>query len=246
MTTDSLTARLAPRHLWRAVLNRLPGSPHRRRQAWLWNEYRAHAQGQRKHMFLSIARFCHINRPIPGYYFEFGCHSGNTMRMAWDSFRWLFDFTYVGFDSFEGLPEIGDLDHQAIWQKGKLATAEEEFVRICLDHGIPRERLLTVRGFYDRSLTPELAAQLLPHQAAVVYIDCDLYESTVPVLRFVKDFLQPGTVVVFDDWNCFVGDADRGERRAFREFRERHPELHFEEFIGTDMQKSFIFTGKSA
>jgi hypothetical protein len=234
---------MTPQRLWSALRHRLPGSEHRRRQAWLWDEYREFAQGQRKHLFMSITRFLHINRPVPGYYFEFGCHSANTMRLAFDSYRWLFDFTYVGFDSFEGLPEIGAIDRQAIWEKGKLATAEDEFVRRCIGHGIPRDRLITVRGFYDKSLTPDLAARLAPTKAAVIYVDCDLYESTVPVLAFVKDFLQPGTVLVFDDWNCFLADPERGERRAFREFRAANPDLRFEEFVSTDMQKSFVYTG---
>src|SRR2546430_14418100 len=98
--------RLTPQRLWQALKHRLPGSEHRRRQAWLRDEYHGFAQAQRRHIFMSIARFQHINRPVPGYYFEFGCHSANTMRLAWESQRWLFDLTYVGFDSFEGLPEI--------------------------------------------------------------------------------------------------------------------------------------------
>jgi len=243
VTADTSAARLTPQRIWRALLHRLPGSEHRRRQAWLWHEYRAFAQQQRKHMFMSTARFLHINRPVPGYYFEFGCHSANTIRLAFDSYRWLFDFTYVGFDSFEGLPEIGAIDRQAIWEKGKLATEEDDFIRRCLRHGIPHDRLLTVRGFYDKSLTPELAARLKPTKAAVIYVDCDLYESTVPVLAFVKDFLQPGTILVFDDWNCFLADPERGERRAFREFRAANPALQFQEFVSTDMQKSFVYTG---
>jgi hypothetical protein len=243
VTTSNLVTRLTPQRIWRAIRRRLPGSEYRRRQAWLTREYGAFAQAQRQHIFMSIARFQHINRPVPGYYFEFGCHSASTMRMAWDSQRWLFDLTYVGFDSFEGLPEIGQIDRQAIWAKGKLATAEDEFIRRCVQHGIPPGRLLTVRGFYNESLTPQLAARLLPTKAAIIYVDCDLYESTVPVLKFIKDFLQPGTVLVFDDWNCFIGDPERGERRAFREFCEANPTLLFEEFVSTGMQKSFIFTG---
>lgn len=87
-------------------------------------------------------------------------------------------------------------------------------------HGIPRDKLITVKGFYSESLDEETKRRLQPGKAAVIYVDCDLYESTVPVLNFIKDFLQKGTIVVFDDWNCFLGDPDRGERRAFREFRQ--------------------------
>lgn len=208
--------------------------------AWVRNEYTAFGQNQRKEIYLSIARFAHINRPIPGYYFEFGCHEANTMRHAWATFKYLFDFTYVAFDSFQGLPEMEDFDRSDIFHAGNLATAEEEFIRRVVGAGMPRDKLITVKGFYDHSLTPELHAKLSPMKAAVVYIDCDLYKSTVPVLRFIRAFLQKGTVVVFDDWNCYHADPDMGERRAWAEFLEENPELHFEDFVSTAEAKAFI------
>ncbi len=206
--------------------------------------YTKFGNDQRQYIFLSIARFCHINRPIKGYYFEFGCNEANTMRMAYDNFHYLFDFTYVGFDSFQGLPKIDKIDEQEIWEEGKLKTSEEDFIRSVTRCGIPRERLMTISGFYDSSLTPELQKKLLPTKAAVIYIDCDLYKSTIPVLDFIKDFLQKGTIIVFDDWNCFCGDPSKGERRAFREFKEKNPHLIFEDFVCTNEAKSFIFIGE--
>src|SRR3954469_19946853 len=91
----------------------------RAREAWLTNDYSRFAMGQRETIFLAASRFAHINRPIEGYYFEFGCHGGNTMRMAWKHTNQLHRWTFVGFDSFEGLPEIASEDSQQIWQKGK-------------------------------------------------------------------------------------------------------------------------------
>ncbi|MDD5146829.1 MAG: hypothetical protein PHN39_03795, partial [Candidatus Pacebacteria bacterium] len=88
------------------------------KRRWMSGVYRKFSQDQRRFIFLSIARFCNINRPIGGYYFEFGSFGGNTMKIAWDTFRWLFDFTYVAFDSFKGLPDIKEIDKQAIWEKG--------------------------------------------------------------------------------------------------------------------------------
>ena len=88
-------------------------------------------------------------------------------------------------------------------------------------------------------------SRLLPRKAAVIYVDCDLYESTVPVLKFIKPFLQRGTIIVFDDWNCFHGDPDRGERRAFKEFMDKELRLKFEEFVHTNEAKSFIYLGES-
>lgn len=230
----------------RGLLNLNPFSRHAVREKWVRDVYTEFGLAQRRNIFLSIARFCHINRPIDGYYFEFGCHEGNTLRMAYDSFHYLFDWTYVAFDSFEGLPEISEIDQQAIWEKGKLKTSEEDFIALATRHGVPQDRLLTAKGFYDHSLTPALKKKLLPKKAAVIYIDCDLYASTVPVLAFVRDFLQRGTIIVFDDWFCFHGDPNKGERRAFDEFRKREPQLIFEEFVETGECKAFIYLGERA
>ena len=105
---------------------------------------------------------------------------------------------------------------------------------------MPRERLVTVKGFYDASLTPQLSERLLPRKAAIIYVDCDLYKSTVPVLKFIVPFLQAGTIVAFDDWNCYLADPGRGQRLAWREFREANPSLHFEPFYSTHMMASFV------
>jgi hypothetical protein len=211
---------------------------------WIRDEYFEFGQSSRRDVLLGIARFHHINRPMTGYYFEFGSHEANTMRMAWDTFRHLFDFTYVAFDSFEGLPEIEPIDEQQIWEPGKLKTDEREFRRICERHGMPPERLLTVKGFYEASLNEATRQRLAPGKAAIVYIDCDLYASTVPALSFVRDFLQRGTVIVFDDWFCFHGDPEKGERRAWSEFVQAHPELRFEPFVANHEAQSFIYLGE--
>ena len=168
------------------------------------------------------------------------------MRLAWRHFSSLFDWNYVAFDSFEGLPEIEDIDKQEIWAKGRLATTEQDFVNMVVAEGIPNNRLRTVKGFYDQSLTMDLQQELLPAKAAVIYVDCDLYASTVPVLKFIKPFLQKGTVIVFDDWNCFCGDPNRGERLAWREFLDANSELSFEAFVGTDIAQSFVCTNSGS
>ncbi len=134
---------LLKRHLTPALLDiarrfrdALPLWAMTRKGRWIRREYWQFGQDQRSFVFMSIARFLHINRPVPGYYFEFGCNEANTMRKAWDHFQHLFDLTYVGFDSFEGLPEIAEVDQQPIWEKGKLAFAERRFINRVLGHDI--------------------------------------------------------------------------------------------------------------
>jgi O-methyltransferase len=215
------------------------------KQKWLRGPHEAFRTNARRNLFMSISIFAFHNQPLNGYYFEFGCHKARTMRLAWDTFHSLYDWTYVAFDSFEGLPEMDPSDSMPIWKKGDLKTSEEDFVKIVAKHGMPRKRLKIVKGFYNDSLTPQLRDLLLPEKAAVVYIDCDLYSSTTSALNFAKDFLQRGTVIVFDDWFCFYGDPQKGERRAFHEFCRRNPEMIFEEYIQTNEAKAFIYLGNN-
>lgn len=241
--------KLTPKKILRGIKNRLKGllpqppppprveSP---RDQWLREFYTPFAQNERRRIYLSIARYAQINRPIKGHYFEFGCHSGQTMKLAWDNFHHLFDWNLFAFDSFEGLPEIEEIDKQEIWKAGKLRTDEDDFKQMMLDHGIPEDRLKMVKGFYSDSLTEDLSAQILPDKAAVVYIDCDLYASCRDILKWIPPFLQKGTIVVFDDWNCFHGDPEKGERKAWAEFLAEHPTFHFEPFVHTAEAQAFL------
>jgi hypothetical protein len=204
------------------------------------DEYGSFGHTERKRILMSIARFAHINRPIEGAYFEFGCHGANTIRLAWDCFHHLFDWKYIGFDSFEGLPPVEEGDRSTIFFRGNLATSEEVFTEIVTQHGMPRNQLQTVKGFYEDTLDNELRDRLSPTKATVVYIDCDLYKSTVPVLQFIIPFLQKGTIIVFDDWNCYHASPDHGERRAWKEFTEAHPVIRFEPFVSSGQAHSFV------
>lgn len=216
------------------------------KETWLNQSYRPFEQGCRERFYLAATNFLFSNHSEPisnGYYFEFGCHKARTMRYSWRHTRHNFRFTYVGFDSFEGLPDLDPMDQMADWQKGSFAMSEEEFVRMVLEAGMPRDRLVTVKGFYDATLTSALADRFLPRKVSIVYVDCDLYKSTVPVLDFVRPFLQQGTIIAFDDWNCYFANPLRGQRLAWKEFLEANHDLRFEPFYSTHMMASFVFAG---
>lgn len=189
-----------------------------KKERFKYYSYWKYGQKIRQDTFYACARFLNINRPIEGYYFEFGCNEANTFRMAYDTFHHLFDFKYYAFDSFEGLPEISEIDRCKIFYKGKLKQHIDLFKKILINHGIPSQKFEVVKGFYKDSLNERLVKSLSEKKVAVAYIDCDLYESTVNVLNLIKNFLQPGSLIVFDDWNCFLGSEEKGQRKAFGEF----------------------------
>lgn len=81
---------------------------------------------------MSIARFANINRPMTGYYMEFGSHEGNTMRQAWRCFRYLFDWEYIAFDSFAGLPEMEEFDRSEFLFQGTSLPEKRNSARLLL------------------------------------------------------------------------------------------------------------------
>jgi hypothetical protein len=164
---------------------------------------------------------------VRGDYLEFGLYRGYTFlhaqqaadRVGFSSMR------FFGFDSFEGLPEVEGPDRKAgFFISGDYRCGKKEVLDKLSERGFDWTRAALIEGYYDASLTQEVKESNNMGPAALILIDCDLYQSTVPVLAFVADMLQEGTIVLFDDWFCFGEAEDQGELRAFREFLSAHPE----------------------
>ena len=58
-------------------------------------------------------------------------------------------------------------------------------------------------------------------------IDCDLKEPTILALNFIKEILQKGTIILFDDYIFYKGDEKKGEFAAFEEFKAQNPNMKF-------------------
>jgi hypothetical protein len=163
---------------------------------------------------------------VRGDYHEFGCHRVRTLRMALTEARrhQLDDMKFWAFDSFVGLPEPTSAPSVDIWKRGALTTSEETLLDLVRRHGVYVDRVHTVPGFYADSLTPDLQRRFAAGEApiALVTIDCDLYESAVPVFDFIDPLLQQGSVLYIDDlFAGYRGAPTEGVARAFLEYQQR-------------------------
>ena len=169
---------------------------------------------------------------VEGEYFEFGVYEGRAMIAAYqNALRTNRRFHFFAFDSFEGLPSSGEGGDK--FPEGKYACSQDRFLQNLHNAGVDRSLVTCISGFFDKSLTAELQEQLTGHKAAIVWVDCDLYESTVPVLEFIVPFLQTGTIICFDDWFSYGGNPMKGEIRATREWLEKNPNIaltHYRDF----------------
>lgn len=197
------------------------------RPIWVETRYRV-GEGEYERVLKNAMNFsggCQVE----GDYLEFGVSCGNTFIAAFHNAQrfGLKAMRFFAFDSFEGLPEIrgNDADGPCHYHQGQYACNAAEFQRRISQAGVDLSRVQLVSGWYDDTLNEATRKKLPIRKAAVIWIDCDLYESTVPALNFITDYVQNGTIICFDDWFCFKGDPNRGEQRAFREWLTRNPAI---------------------
>lgn len=170
---------------------------------------------------------------VEGDYLEFG--SGHLVR----SFRLAYKYKVLeninlrlfAFDSFEGLPEPEGIDKHNQWKKGAMAVSIEEFRNILKSQNISQKEYRIIPGFYNKTLDGCSPSKYSIEKAAMVFVDCDLYSSTVSVLNFVKEVLTDGCIIAFDDWFCFNGDPAKGEQRAFSEFLKENRVISVSKYL---------------
>jgi predicted O-methyltransferase YrrM len=147
---------------------------------------------------------------VAGHYLEFGVFTGGTIRYLAKELEKAGrrDVLIHGFDSFEGLPEAWSgfsLGRLAFSVNGKLPR-------------VPNSVRLH-KGWFSSTI-PAWQEQM-SGPVAFMHIDCDLYSSTVDVLEGLRERLQPGTVIVFDEYFNYP-NWERHEFRAWQEFVSRH------------------------
>ena len=158
---------------------------------------------------------------IDGVFLEFGVFKGGTIRhMA----KKLPDKQFHGFDSFEGLPEA--------WHGYNLAKNT-----FSVGGTLPRvpKNVALHKGYFDQSLP--VWKQTYISKIAFIHVDCDLYSSTVTLLAELKERLQIGTVILFDEYFNYP-NWENHEFKAWHEFVAQHHISY--EYLGFARQQAAI------
>ena len=121
--------------------------------------------------------------PKDGDVLECGVFHGRSLNLL---ARWT-NRQCHGFDSFQGLPEAWSLQEPA----GAYSTNGAKPTLLS-------DNITLHEGWFEDSL-PEFSNSL-QKPIALLHIDCDLYSSTKTVLTHLLPHLQPGSLIVFDDY----------------------------------------------
>lgn len=155
---------------------------------------------------LSVANFRAIEKlASPSGYtrvIECGVYKGYScerLRLAFPS-----KYDIWGFDSFEGLPEdwVGAPSHCS---KGCFSTGG--MVPVV-------EGVTLVKGWFSDTL-PKFVDEH-PEGLAFLFIDCDLFNSTLQAMSILNPVIKPGTLIAFDEYYYTNGDSlkDDHEKEA--------------------------------
>jgi O-methyltransferase len=203
---------------------------------------------KRANLFRFIREFTEAQDMPKGYYMEFGVLNGECMIDAYRQFRGLFSH-FLGFDSFEGLPDLSAEDIVSaelmpIFHQGNYASMQYEYVKKVILNScrMEAEELTLVKGLFSKSL-PEFQKEELKQYGIplVIYIDCDLYSSTVDVLHFIDDLIVTGTWIIFDDYWCYRGSPYHGEQKAIREWMDGHKRIGLQPYCNLEgWSRAFI------
>ena len=196
---------------------------------------------------------------VAGDWLEFGCYRGDSIIHAyWAMSAWVHQnqprtdlarvwpamdgrraykatqqaigaMRFVAFDSFAGLP-TPTRPEEALFAQGDYACTRAELEANLRTNAVDLARVAVVEGFFADTLNQKTVDDFGLKQACVVHMDCDLYEPAAAVLEFVVPLLGDGSVILFDDWDLYRGHPDRGEQRAFGEWRQRHPQIRVSPF----------------
>jgi|GEM_PF-518076 len=194
----------------------------------LWNDEIKKALG------LGVMYVCGAD--VEGDIAEFGTKAGKTSKIiasALSNIAKLYPYIDSAkskklhlFDSFQGLPESAstiDIEsphvRSGVWREGACkGGSKQQLLEFCKDY-LTENRIL----IYDGCFKDTLAQIPSDTKFSMLHIDCDLYLSALEVLEtcFSKGFVQEGTAIFFDDWNCNRGSPAWGERRAWSEIVEK-------------------------
>jgi len=139
---------------------------------------------------------------------EFGVYRGATIRQLRNSLP--NEYKLYGFDSFEGLPEH--------WTGTE--TTPEQFSTGGVIPDVPG--VTFYKGWFEDTI-PEHLKVVEP--IALLHVDSDLYSSAVTILESLREYIVPGTVVVFDEWYYNHRDIEENrqhEQKAFYEWVEKY------------------------
>jgi O-methyltransferase len=124
-------------------------------------------------------------------FLEFGVFEGSSLEMI-SRCNTHPDSRFIGFDTFEGLPED--------WNSGWGIIEKGSYTTDGILPDIDDSRVRCIKGYYQDVLD-EFLATFNPAGQLVVHVDCDLYSSSLYVLTMLDRLRGIKPLILMDDFS---------------------------------------------
>ena len=164
-----------------------------------------------RHEMLAVAMDFVNGNNVKGDYLEFGVFAGKIFSLAYflAKRRKMKSMNFYAFDSFEGIPKLNGIDTEVgMFNEGDFACDLNTFKKNMVKQKVNLDRVYITPGWFKDTLNDKTKKELPVKKAAIIWIDSDIYEAAVPVLDFILDYLQDGTIIIFDDWFCYRANPE--------------------------------------
>lgn len=136
-----------------------------------------------------------LQTQAPGEVVELGCHQGFSSALFQTLLQTLGPAkTLHVYDSFAGLPPLTPQDQQVPYKAGSMQVELSHFELVFDKFQLPLPQVHA--GWFRETL-----AQQLPIQVGWAYLDGDLYDSILISLQEVVPRMQPGGLLMIDDYD---------------------------------------------
>jgi len=160
---------------------------------------------------------------IEGDYIEFGMLNGKTLLHSYKVSKKLNlhkNINFWGLDSFEGFPVENHNFYKSENFKSSYKKALKTFNKYT--------KVNIVKGFFSESLQISLLDNV--SKLSFVYVDCDIYESSLDIFPYIKKRIQPGSFIMIDDYSS-IDHNNKSIAKAFLEnFRINDEVIVFDYF----------------
>ena len=181
-----------------------------------------------------------FNNNLHGFYIEFGVYTGNSATKALINFNQLklwsnqqkissefwrreialssplnetINFHFL--DTFEGMP--ANNSNNPIFAEGTYKSNLDKVKHFIEKYSFQDSKCFFYKGLFVDS-RDDLKINIGSEKVAIVNFDCDLESSTTDALNIVDSHFQIGSILLFDDYNCFNANNNFGQRKAFKDY----------------------------
>ena len=193
-----------------------------------------------------------FNNNLHGFYIELGVYTGNSAIKSLKNFNqmkiwfnqqktsdehWrrevinssplnqIINFHFL--DTFEGMP--ANNENNRSFSEGNFISNLKDVQKNIEKHSLKDSNCYFYKGLFS-DCKNNVKKNIGSEKLAIANIDCDLESSTVDALNILDPHLQIGSIILFDDYNCFNANNALGQRKAFKGY-SKTSNFVFEKFF---------------